>query len=738
MKTIMTAACVAMLAVLAGSAWAQGAAAEKGDGELAARQQFTREKFQALKARMLRVADLLEKTEPESAAAIRQAVNEAQRAFIDQDMEKVIQYLLRGLPSNAARTEIEVIKELREVLETLRRGIMDLDERYQRIQEWKALAAKIDEILKQQKALEAKSRLAMQADRMAERLEKLGAEMEAIVREQKELLQQTGGQAGDEDLRKLSTARDAVRDLIARQEKLADAVKGAPVGGLPVAAEAQKKLSGEAGKLAEDLSKLAKDTAVAAKLAQAGADGKSISTAAANTATARGEMDKAGAALDNLDPARAGRSQEQALADLKAAEKALSGALSKASAGTAAAGLGEKQSQLSKRTSELAKQVTQAAGEAGLDADPARLDKASGEMDRAADKLGGQDPKTATEHQKNALKQLEDEKYKLADLSRRILEKASEPAQKDAPEQKDLSERTAQVGEQMKPRENKPAAPGQASVSSAAGAMSEASGKLGEGKSGDANSSQNRAIEDLKKARRDLEDALAQEQEMAQAEALAKIDAMLERILKTQQGLSSQTKETFAKRPPDGEYARAEQIKLKELSDGEGRLRDDAAKVLEMLRKEGSTVVFPVVLEQVGKDLASVQDLLARREAGKLTQAMQQEIEKSLQELIDSIRKELSTRRKKNQGGGGGPGGGGGGGGGPLVQMDAELRMLRSMQLLVNSRTKTLDASKAENTAAPADLAAQHRELAERQQTLRKMAEAMVEKMKASAGAGGR
>ncbi|HAU37412.1 MAG TPA: hypothetical protein DCX07_06800, partial [Phycisphaerales bacterium] len=72
------------------------------------------------------------------------------------------------------------------------------------------------------------------------------------------------------------------------------------------------------------------------------------------------------------------------------------------------------------------------------------------------------------------------------------------------------------------------------------------------------------------------------------------------------------------------------------------------------------------------------------------------------------------------------------------VQMDAELRMLRSMQLLVNSRTKTLEASKAENTVAPADLAAQHRELAERQQTLRKMAEAMAEKMKAPAGAGGR
>ncbi|HAU39207.1 MAG TPA: hypothetical protein DCX07_16025, partial [Phycisphaerales bacterium] len=640
MKTITTAACVAMLAVLAGSAWAQGAAAEKGDGELAARQQFTREKFQTLKARMLRVADLLEKTEPESAAAIRQAVNEAQRAFIDQDMEKVIQYLLQGLPSHAARTEVEVIKELREVLETLRRGIMDLDERYQRIQEWKALAARIEEILRQQKALEAKSRLAMQADRMAERLGKLGAEMEAIVREQKELLQQTEGQAGDEDLRKLSAARDAVRDLIAKQEKIEAAVKGAPVGGLPVAAEAQKKLSGEAGKLVDGLNNLAKDAAVAGKLAHTGADGKAISTAAASTATARGEMDKAGAALDNLDPARAGRSQEQALADLKAAEKALSGALSKASAGTPAATLGEKQSQLAKRTGELAKQVTQAAGEAGLDADPARLDKASGEMDRATDKLGGQDPKTAAEHQKNALKQLEDEKYKLADLSRRILEKAREPVQKDAPEQKDLSDRTAQVGEQMKPRENKPATPGQASVSSAAGAMSKASGQLGESKSGDANASQNRAIEDLEKARRDLEDALAQEQEMAQAESLAKIDAMLERILKTQQGLSSQTKETFAKRLSDGEYARAEQIKLKELSDGEGRLRDDAAKVLEMLRKEGSTVVFPVVLEQVGKDLASVQNLLARREAGKLTQAMQQEIEKSLQELIDSIRKE--------------------------------------------------------------------------------------------------
>ena len=78
-----------------------------GDTEDIARQKFIRDQFVKLTARMLEVADLLEKTEPATAGALREAVNQAQAAFITQDMDKVTELLSKGLNSMAATVSKE-------------------------------------------------------------------------------------------------------------------------------------------------------------------------------------------------------------------------------------------------------------------------------------------------------------------------------------------------------------------------------------------------------------------------------------------------------------------------------------------------------------------------------------------------------------------------------------------------------------------------------------------------------
>lgn len=112
-----------------------------------AQQRWTKAQFTDLTSRMVKLADLLEKAEPQTARVLREAVSQAQRAFIAEDMEKVAQYLAKGLASAAASTETEVIDELKKVLQTLRHGILDLDERLERLKRWKEFLGKVDELL---------------------------------------------------------------------------------------------------------------------------------------------------------------------------------------------------------------------------------------------------------------------------------------------------------------------------------------------------------------------------------------------------------------------------------------------------------------------------------------------------------------------------------------------------------------------------------------------------------------
>jgi hypothetical protein len=104
--------------------------------------------------------------------------------------------------------------------------------------------------------------------------------------------------------------------------------------------------------------------------------------------------------------------------------------------------------------------------------------------------------------------------------------------------------------------------------------------------------------------------------------------------------------------------------------------------------------------------------------------------------MIDSIRKTLVDRREKKKQGGGG-GGGGGGGQQPLIPPIAELKMLRSIQLQINSRTGVL-ADQAAKKAIPQEQAdQQHQELAEREAHVKKLTNDTVEKLqRGSAGPG--
>jgi hypothetical protein len=121
-----------------------------------------------------------------------------------------------------------------------------------------------------------------------------------------------------------------------------------------------------------------------------------------------------------------------------------------------------------------------------------------------------------------------------------------------------------------------------------------------------------------------------------------------------------------------------------------------------------------------------LQRRLSDKDAGTLTQAVQTEIEKNLGAMIDSIKESLLDRREKKKSGGGG---GGGGGKQPLVPPIAELKMLRMMQLQINSRTSVLDQQAAAKALPKDQLDQQAKELAEREAKVQKLAKETADKI---------
>ena len=333
---------------------------------------------------------------------------------------------------------------------------------------------------------------------------------------------------------------------------------------------------------------------------------------------------------------------------------------------------------------------------------------------------------------------MEKDSLELAKLARKIAEEAEKAdldKQKAKQDQtgRDTKELAKNMGQQSS--ESGQPTPGQSSVAGAAGSMSQASGKLGKGDSGGANKDQQQATKQLGQAADDLGDAIAKAEQAAQEQALTKIDQMLREVLEAQRKLSEGTLEVYAERV-DGKYGRLQLGKLADLSDGEGTAAEKIAKALKLVTEEGTTAVFPLVLDETKADLSNVQNLLAKKKAGQLTQSIQNEIDKNLEDMIAALRKEM---RRRKQEGGKSPGGGGGGGGGkaPLIPPVAELKMLRTLQLQINNRTLTLDAQKRAGHASGIDTRLQHKIVSGREAKLAKMTETLKKKTQSS-GPGGR
>jgi hypothetical protein len=674
--------------------------------------EFVQKKLDELLAAMSDVARMMEKTDPAVAKILWQTVSLAQREDISGQVEEVTKLLRKGLDEAAQTGQAQVIEDLSQMLRILEGAMSDQSETDRRLQQLQAMRNRIETLLGRQTREERNTRAAAFAKALDAEMQKLRNSLDDVIRRQQACREETDGLgAPDKDLQSLHGSLSPIRRLSQAQRLLNETAGEADLARLPVLAEAQRKLLQEARQAADKLS-------------------KSAPTAAEKVLAAIAQMQRSADALGVSSQARAQSPQEQALKDLHAAEKTLQDAMRKLLAGKPSGTVADRQGKLAQDTTALAGALRDAAKKAGIDPQTlpkpiADLKQAASHMDRATDSLNGQDFPDARKEQDLALAELKNEQARAKELHRRILEAARQKL--DPAEQKDIADKTGQAAKDMAGDGKEMS--GRSSVQQAAKCAGGAADAMSRNDAPSANPRQGQAAENLRAALDRLDEEIARLEQRQQTEKLATIEERLEDILNRQKACTKQTRDVYAARAKSEPlYDRPAAQKLTELAAVEGDLAENTASVCTLLKKEGTTVVFPEVLGDVQKDLAGVQKRLTALDPGPITQATQDDIERTLQELLEAVRKELSKGPGRGAGGGGG---GCCGGKSPLVPPVAELRMLRLKQLRVNQATRRLDQMLTAGQIQASAAGDEYKRLAERQQRVVHLLQEIRQKLQA-------
>jgi hypothetical protein len=268
--------------------------------------------------------------------------------------------------------------------------------------------------------------------------------------------------------------------------------------------------------------------------------------------------------------------------------------------------------------------------------------------------------------------------------------KPGEPGEKKDPQQ---------ANNPQPPQENNPV---KKQIQEANKHQEEARKDLGEKKTKEAVPEQDKALEQLKIAQKKLEELLKQLREEEIERLLAALQARCERMLAMQIAVRDGTvglDKAIDKKEPSREQQQNSNV----LSDKEEEIIREANKAISIIQAEGSAIAFAEVFFQVRGDMTNVAGRLRKTDTGVVTQTIENDIIATLQEMIEALKK--ARKDNKNPPPPKPPGQSGPPPDQRLIDMLAELKMIRSMQLRVNSRTEVYG-KQYEGEQAPAPSAA--------------------------------
>ncbi|MHC4065107.1 MAG: coiled-coil domain-containing protein, partial [Planctomycetota bacterium] len=376
------------------------------------------------------------------------------------------------------------------------------------------------------------------------------------------------------------------------------------------------------------------------------------------------------------------------------------------------------------------------AGQATAEASEA-IESAAERMDDAAAALGRDDAAAAAGDQEEALEHLDRARHRLQQEAQRLAEQDEGSASASAADrQRDLAGRTGDLANRMsggqrgggrqqpgdqeggRGAQGEPA-PGQQNVEQARQNMEDAAEDLDRERPQEAARDQDWAVEELEEAIEKLQDELQQLRREERQELLSDLESRFVEMLNRQLAVNADTVAIFER--SGGGLARADRLRVAQLAEEQEDLADAAATCLHILEEDGTTIVFPRVMGQLGDDMTTVARRLLGLRLGALTQSLQREIATTLSELIDAVRRlQQSEEQRQQQGQPGEPSEEA-----PLLPGSAELKLLKAAQLRINRRTGATQEARSAGTEPAEDIARLLGELEYRQRKVAGMAREM-------------
>ena len=198
----------------------------------------------------------------------------------------------------------------------------------------------------------------------------------------------------------------------------------------------------------------------------------------------------------------------------------------------------------------------------------------------------------------------------------------------------------SQPSEQQSPQSQQPQSPEQQAeqqLKQAIEKMRQAEQELEDAKRDKATEKQREAEENLRQAIDRLEKILRQLREEEMQRELARLEARFRKMAEMQSKVLDDTVTLSA--TPKAQRNRQTDLKSGELAFEEKKITLEADRAMLLLREEGSSVAFPEVVSQIRDDTMRVTDRLGQSKIDAVTQGIQQDILAALEEMIEALQK---------------------------------------------------------------------------------------------------
>jgi len=265
--------------------------------------------------------------------------------------------------------------------------------------------------------------------------------------------------------------------------------------------------------------------------------------------------------------------------------------------------------------------------------------------------------------------------------------KPSPSGQKSESEGKPGDQKSSGKKSGQQKSDKKKQTPGREQLENAREEMEQALEKLKEQNREAALKNEDNAIEELHEAAENLEAMLRQLREEEKEMMLASLEARFQRMLQAETAIHEGTVGVAA--TPQKDWLDLNYGRCRELSQQQSELTQECAQTVNLLREEGTSVAIVIAVEDIEADMNSVSGWMQEYKVGELTQSVQKDILESLKQLIEITQKEMQNMKEQQKQeqqqrdpSQEKPG---------LVELMAEIRVLRSLQLQVNRRTKQVD-----------------------------------------------